>query len=283
MAEPETNTGPADLAVWAAGLLQVAERAVAERMAESVALDSRGEEAAGAAARRFAEHGAADAAELRGLADSAAATVAVGRHRVAGLHDAVREAEILDNFLAVGEPFLANLEVLSQTLTDGRFIRALVAERERELLVEASRKLRELTGETFGFGEAFRIVDRRTGQRRLPETLSGGERFLASLALALGLVEIATRGGGQLDALFLDEGFGSLDSSSLDQALSTLGGLAVGGKLVVLVSHLRRVAEHVDDVLLVTRDDVTGSAVRRLGPDERDQLLADDARAGLTL
>lgn len=115
---------------------------------------------------------------------------------------------------------------------------------------------------------------------RRPAT--GGESFLASLALALALVEIATRGGGQLDAMFLDEGFGSLDSSSLDQALSTLGALAVGGKLVMLVSHLHRVAEYVDDVVLVERDVVTGSRVRLLDPDEREHFLAADARSGLT-
>jgi exonuclease SbcC len=195
---------------------------------------------------------------------------------------AVGRAAELDAFLAVGEPFVANLETLSQTLTSGKFIRALVEERERELLFDASKKLRELTGGNFGFGDGFRIVDRRTGQQRPPETLSGGERFLASLALALGLVEIATRGGGQLDALFLDEGFGSLDAGSLDQALSTLGNLAVGGRLVALISHLRRVAEHVDKVLLVERDEVLGSRIRELTPDERDELLAEDARSGLT-
>jgi exonuclease SbcC len=149
-------------------------------------------------------------------------------------------------------------------------------------LVEASRKLRELTGDNFGFAESFKIVDRRSGQPRSTDTLSGGEQFLASLALALGLVEVAMRGGGHLDALFLDEGFGSLDAASLDQALATLGVLAVGGKLVALVSHLRRVAEHVDDVLLVERDDVIGSRVRLLESEDRDHLLVDDARSGLT-
>src|SRR5581483_7568653 len=195
---------------------------------------------------------------------------------------AVAEAARLDAVLTVGEPFVANLKTLSQTLTNSKFVGALVEERERELLYDASRKLGELTNGNFGFAEGFRIVDRRTGQQRAPETLSGGETFLASLALALGLVEIATRGGGQLDALFLDEGFGSLDSSALDQALSTLGHLAVGGRLVALISHLRRVAEHVDKVLLVERDEVLGSRIRELTPDERDELLAEDARSGLT-
>src|SRR5438132_3569262 len=58
----------------------------------------------------------------------------------------------------------------------------------------------------------FEIVDRLTGLPRGVKTLSGGETFLASQALALGLVELAGRGGGRLDSLFLDEGFGSLDA-----------------------------------------------------------------------
>ncbi|MGI8983971.1 MAG: SbcC/MukB-like Walker B domain-containing protein [Acidimicrobiales bacterium] len=73
------------------------------------------------------------------------------------------------------------------------------------------------------------LADRYSGQERGPDTLSGGERFQASLALALALVEIATRSGGQLEAVFVDEGFGSLDAGSLDQALTTLGAVASDG------------------------------------------------------
>jgi len=279
---PDPAAGPAELAGWieslhgaagelgrsAEGRIAQHERDAATAMEEITAIASR--------------HGAADLDGLRRALDTAKAEAVLAERERNEAAKAVARAGELDAFLAVGEPFVANLETLSQTLTSGKFIRALVEERERELLFDASKKLRELTGGNFGFGDGFRIVDRRTGQQRPPETLSGGERFLASLALALGLVEIATRGGGQLDALFLDEGFGSLDAGSLDQALSTLGNLAVGGRLVALISHLRRVAEHVDKVLLVERDEVLGSRIRELTPDERDELLAEDARSGLT-
>jgi exonuclease SbcC len=111
---------------------------------------------------------------------------------------------------------------------------------------------------------------------------SGSSTGEPSLALALALVEIATRGSGQLDALFLDEGFGSLDTASLDQALATLGAIATGGKLVALISHLHRVAEGVEHALLVERDDLLGSRVKPLTADALDRLLAEDARSGLT-
>ena len=154
--------------------------------------------------------------------------------------------------------------------------------REAELLAEASRRLRDITGDRFGFVEDFRVANIASGQIRSPDALSGGERFQASLALALALVEIASRGGGRLDAVFVDEGFGSLDSNALDVALDTLGKVAGAGKTVALISHLRSVAEYVDTVMLVTRDDVHGSRMRTLSEDERDRLLADDIRSGLT-
>ena len=121
-----------------------------------------------------------------------------------------------------------------------------------------------------------------SGEVRTPDTLSGGERFQAALALALGLVEIASRGGGKLDAVFVDEGFGSLDANALDTALETLGKVAGGGKVVALISHLRPVAEYVDTVLHVTCDDVLGSRIEVLDSEAREQLLADDIRSGLT-
>jgi DNA repair exonuclease SbcCD ATPase subunit len=110
--------------------------------------------------------------------------------------------------------------------------------------------------------------------------LSGGETFLASLALALGLVELAGRGGGRLDALFLDEGFGSLDANSLSEALDALGRQAEAGRMVAVISHLRSVAEAMDRVLAVTGGP-SGSQVRWLGGDERDELITEDIEASL--
>jgi DNA repair protein SbcC/Rad50 len=279
---PDRTAGPAEIAAWMKALHSESQNLGSEAGDLVGRHDAAITTAQAEISAITVRHGVADLAELRSACEGAKGAAVLAEHRRDEAFRDVARAATLDGFLTVGEPFVANLETLSQTLTSGKFIRALVEERERELLFDASKKLRELTGGNFGFGDGFKIVDRRTGQQRPPETLSGGERFLASLALALGLVEIATRGGGQLDALFLDEGFGSLDAGSLDQALSTLGNLAVGGRLVALISHLRRVAEHVDKVLLVERDEVLGSKIRELTPDERDELLAEDARSGLT-
>ncbi|MGH9165752.1 MAG: SbcC/MukB-like Walker B domain-containing protein, partial [Acidimicrobiales bacterium] len=203
-------------------------------------------------------------------------------NELARVTTASARASQIDAALAIANPFLAALDALNKLLADGKFIGHLVREREVALLTEASRVLRSISGDRFGFGDGFKVIDRHSGQERGPDTLSGGERFQASLALALALVEIATRSGGQLEAVFVDEGFGSLDAGSLDQALTTLGAVASDGKLVALVSHLRQVAEYVDQVLLVERDDATGSRVRPLDQTERDSLLAEDARSRMT-
>lgn len=100
--------------------------------------------------------------------------------------------------------------------------------------------------------------------------------------MALALVEIASRGAGKLDAVFVDEGFGSLDGAALDVALDTLGSVAGGGKLVALISHLHPVAEYVDTVFNVTKDDLFGSSITKLDAEAREELLADDIRSGLT-
>ena len=200
---------------------------------------------------------------------------------VAARVDAATAAE-LDERLGVAAPFVANLAVLDVALRSQHFVAHLVDARERELLAEASRRLKDITGGRFGFVADFGIVDVRSGEVRSPDTLSGGERFQAALALALALVEIASRGAGKLDAVFVDEGFGSLDHQALDVALATLGNVAGGGKMVALISHLRPVAEFVDDVLLVTKDEMHGSRIELLDADARDDMLADDIRSGLT-
>ena len=84
------------------------------------------------------------------------------------------------------------------------------------------------------------VRDDWSGEDRDPVTLSGGETFVVSLALALGLADVITRetGGADLDTLFVDEGFGSLDADTLDDVLDTLDGLRDGGRVVGVVSHV---------------------------------------------
>ncbi|HOZ56815.1 MAG TPA: SMC family ATPase [Nakamurella multipartita] len=97
---------------------------------------------------------------------------------------------------------------------------------------------RESRGRAGGLG--LEIMDGWSGLVRPAKTLSGGESFLASLALALGLADVvaAEAGGRQLDTLFIDEGFGSLDPDALDLVMATMDELRAGGRVVGVVSHL---------------------------------------------
>ena len=227
-------------------------------------------------------HGCATPAELSERRGEARRDRAAADAAAAAARETIAVVAALDERLAVAAPFLTNLRVLEVALRSQHFIAHLVDERERELLAEASRRLKAITDGRFGFVADFGIVDVRSGETRSPDSLSGGERFQSALALALALVEIASRGAGKLDAVFVDEGFGSLDHHALDVALTTLGTVAGGGKMVALISHLRPVAEFVDDVLLVTKDEMFGSRIERLDPDAREAMLADDIRSGLT-
>lgn len=108
------------------------------------------------------------------------------------------------------------------------------------------------------------VVDHYNGTVRSVKTLSGGEAFLASLSLALGLSdEIRSVSGGiVLDTMFVDEGFGSLDESALDQAMRALTGLTEGNRLVGIISHVAELKECIDRKLIVTKDAASGSSVR---------------------
>lgn len=117
-----------------------------------------------------------------------------------------------------------------------------------------------------------------TGEPRSPSSLSGGEQFVASLALAVGMVEAIAREGDRLDALFLDEGFGALDRHNLDAAAEALGAVAARGRMVGVISHLRAVAEQIEHVLTVERTP-TGSQTRWLIHDQREQMSREDAGA----
>ena len=111
------------------------------------------------------------------------------------------------------------------------------------------------------------VQDHYSGRKRSVKTLSGGESFMASLALALGLADEvqASAGGIQLDAMFVDEGFGSLDDAALQQAIATLQGLSEGHRLVGIISHVHDLMDMIDMQLIVTKKkaaDGVGSQVR---------------------
>lgn len=107
------------------------------------------------------------------------------------------------------------------------------------------------------------VTDHYNGSERSVKTLSGGESFMASLSLALGLSdEIQSSAGGiRLDTMFVDEGFGSLDDESLSQAMKALSSLAEGERLVGIISHVSELKERIDRQILVKKDKTGGSKV----------------------
>jgi len=111
------------------------------------------------------------------------------------------------------------------------------------------------------------VIDHYNGTERSVKTLSGGESFKASLSLALGLSdEIQSSAGGiKLDTMFVDEGFGSLDDESLDQAMRALQNLTEGNRLVGIISHVTELKERIDKQIVVTKEKSGGSKITIIG------------------
>lgn len=117
-------------------------------------------------------------------------------------------------------------------------------------------------------GLTLLVADAHTGVEREVSSLSGGETFLASLALALGLADVVQQhaGGVHIEALFVDEGFGSLDAETLDLAMAELDRLRAGGRLVGVISHVPTLRERIPAGIEVIASP-TGSTLRLVGVD----------------
>ena len=135
----------------------------------------------------------------------------------------------------------------------------VLAARLEEVAAAASQRLQTMTGGRYtlvhtdarrGGGRAglgLLACDAWTGQDRDTSTLSGGETFLASLALALGLADVVTQeaAGTPMEALFVDEGFGTLDEETLEEVMTVLDGLREGGRIVGIVSHVSELRQRI--------------------------------------
>ncbi|MGC4934627.1 AAA family ATPase [Gordonia sp. DT30] len=155
----------------------------------------------------------------------------------------------------------------------------VLASRLEEVLVAASARLRQMSSGRYEFvhsdaagprgrrgGLGIEVHDEYTGAVRAATTLSGGETFFASLALALGLADVvsAESGGRVLDTIFIDEGFGSLDPEALDLVMGVLDDLRSGGRVIGVVSHVDEMRARIPTQLHVLRG-TSGSTVRMHG------------------
>jgi exonuclease SbcC len=199
----------------------------------------------------------ADARTHAGIAHGAATQA------VTELEERIARAGTLEAEVLAAEARRDLAHRLAEDLKPSRFLAFLLEEERAELADLGSEHFEQLTDGTYRFtqDDRFDILDANAaGTVRKSESLSGGETFLASLALALGLAEMVARSGGRLDAFFLDEGFGSLDPEHLDRAMDGIGRLVAGDarRLVVVVSHVAEMREAVEDLIVLDKDARTG-------------------------
>ncbi len=159
-----------------------------------------------------------------------------------------------------------HLDRLRADLAPGKFPQYLLDERRRGLADHGSEHLEVLSGGRYRFvleDNVFKVRDLTAADVvRDADTLSGGELFLASLALALGLATLVGLDRGTLEAFFIDEGFGSLDDDSLELAMDGLERMAASGdRLGVVVSHVPEMRERIGDLVELSKDPLTNDTV----------------------
>jgi DNA repair protein SbcC/Rad50 len=205
--------------------------------------------------------------ELRELLAAEEASVGAEHRAVVAARARV---EALQMQLGAEEAAAQVAELLGELLGSAAFERWLLDEAMADLVERATLRLQILTAGQYSLvveGGAFKVRDHRNADEvRDARSLSGGETFLASLALALALgeatVDLAAQGSAPLDSIFLDEGFGTLDPETLDVVASTIEELGSSGRMVGLVTHIRELAERMPTRLEVRRTATTATVER---------------------
>ncbi|MGI9604965.1 MAG: AAA family ATPase [Acidimicrobiales bacterium] len=199
------------------------------------------------------------------VAEIARAQAEVERDRT----DIERRAEALERVESMKAEGRVAAE-LGRLLGSSGFEQWLMTDVLRDLADRASTRLLELSDGAFELisdGAEFSIVDHRNADEIRPaRTLSGGETFIASLALALALseniAELATDGAPRIESMFLDEGFGTLDPETLDTVAAAIEELGASGMMVGIVTHIRDLADRVPTRFEVTRTPTTSIVTR---------------------
>jgi DNA repair protein SbcC/Rad50 len=209
------------------------------------------------------------------------------RQRLQRIEEELVRADAARTELAAAREERTLAKALGDHLRADGFERWLLARALGLLVRGASSILRELSSGAYSLAlddtNQFLVLDHRNADEpRTVRSLSGGERFLASLALALALAEhvaeLAAEGAARLESLFLDEGFGTLDADTLDVVASAIEELGSRGRMVGVVTHVRDLAERIP-VRFDVRRGPTGSTVRRL---DAAASSGPDAAAGAT-
>ncbi|HET7689551.1 MAG TPA: SMC family ATPase [Nocardioidaceae bacterium] len=211
---------------------------------------------------------AADGAAARAhhLAQEVAAALTTQRERLVDALDAwapARERYLTADSMArlvrgMGSDNQLQMRLSAYVLAT-RLDQVVAAANERLTHMREQRYLLERTGDAARKGSqaglGLRVIDEWTGETRDPSTLSGGETFVVSLALALGLSDVVSQesGGIELGTLFIDEGFGMLDLDTLDDVMDRLDGLRAGGRTVGVVSHVTELRNRIPTQLHVDK------------------------------
>lgn len=187
------------------------------------------------------------------------------------ISDAIQEAKSLTRQVAELDAQRQVASELRNLLRANRFPEWLITEALELLVIDASDTLRKLTNDEFSLAlgeQEFMVIDHANAdERRSARTLSGGETFQASLALALALSDqirsLAAEGAPMLDALFLDEGFGTLDPETLETVAGTIENLGQAGRMVGIITHVRELADRVPVRFEVQKGPRTSTVERR--------------------
>jgi exonuclease SbcC len=262
------------LVEWAASETVVRAQAVAEADAAVAELRARRDDELGVLVNRALE---ADVTVKRGagpddLLDAVEDAEREAKAEQRRIKDGIGERARLEKQIATSGAGVQVARELARLLDARNFERWLVAEALELLVTGASVRLRELSGGqySFAFEESsrdFLVVDHFAADEvRSVRTLSGGETFQASLALALALADqlagLAADGAARLESIFLDEGFGSLDLDTLETVAATIENLGAGDRTVGIVTHVRDLAERMPVQLVVSKGPKTAAVER---------------------